>query len=106
MDTYANCRKTWKTTVAVLLLNAVFFFMVAPTARADDHDRCRQRIEKIEVRLDHEIAKHGEHSRQAEDRRRQLQAEREHCWNQYHGWWDGRSHQWHTDHDWDHDDHR
>jgi len=96
-------RKIWKTAVAVLLLNGLLVMTAAPSLWADEHDRCRHRIEKAEAKLDHAVAKHGEHSRQAEEKRRDLRAERERCWNEYHGWWDGHNHQWHTDRDWDHD---
>jgi hypothetical protein len=98
-------RKIWKTTIAALLLNAMLFVMAPPSARADDRDKCRRRIEKIEERLDREIAHHGEHSPQADARRRELREEREHCWSEYHAWWNGHEHQWHTEHDWDRDDH-
>ena len=98
----ATSRKICRTTVAALLLNAVLLVMAVPVARADDHDECRRRIEKIEAKLDHEVARHGEHSRQADARRRDLAAERERCWGRYHGWWDGHSRQWHTEHDWEH----
>jgi hypothetical protein len=96
-------RNLWKMTMAALLLNAMLFVVAPPSARADDRDRCRQRIEKIEQRLDHEIARHGEHSPQADARRHQLREEREHCWNTYHSWWNGHDHQWHNDRDWDND---
>jgi predicted nucleic acid-binding Zn-ribbon protein len=48
-----------------------------------DHDRgrdkCEQRIHKAEMNLNHAIRKHGERSRQAEQRRRQLEEARERC---------------------------
>jgi len=96
-------QKLSKTIIAALLLNAMLFFVAVPGARADDRDQCRRRIEKIEHKLDQEIAHHGEHSPQADSRRRQLNAERERCWGTYHSWWNGHDQQWHTDRDWDHD---
>ena len=75
-----------------------------PQSYADDHARCQRQIEHAEAKLDQAIRKHGERSHQADQRRRDLNAERERCWNTYHGWWNGHDHQWHTDRDWDHDD--
>ena len=95
-------RRVSKLSIAALLLNALLFVAVAPSAHAEDRDKCRRRIEKIEVRLDREIAKYGERSPRVESRRRELREERERCWNQYHSWWNGHDRQWHTDRDWDH----
>ncbi len=95
-------------TAAVAVASALLLFTsAAPRAQADADDRgkCEHRIEKAEVRLDQAIRNHGERSRQANERRRDLNAERDRCWNQYHGWWDGRTHQWHDQRDWDRDDH-
>lgn len=69
----------------------------------DDHAECRRHIERAESRLDEAIRKHGERSHQAEDRRRELHEQRERCWNQYHGWWEGHERRWHEDRDWDRD---
>ena len=93
--------KAFGGTIAVLLLNALLLVTAVPSARADDRDKCRRQIEKIEERLNHEVARHGEHSPQAESRRRQLREERERCWNHYHSWWNGSDHQWHTERDWE-----
>ena len=95
-------RKFWNGTMAVLLLNAMFFITAVPGARAEDRDKCRRQIEKIEERLNHEVARHGERSPQAESCRRQLREERERCWSHYHAWWNGQDHQWHTERDWEH----
>jgi phosphoenolpyruvate-protein kinase (PTS system EI component) len=75
--------------------------VTVPQSYADDHAKCQRQIEKEEAKLDQAIRKHGGHSRQAEQRRRDLNAERERCWNAYHGWWDGHEHRWHDDRDWD-----
>jgi phosphoenolpyruvate-protein kinase (PTS system EI component) len=76
--------------------------VTVPQSYADDHAKCQRQIEKEESKLDQAIRKHGEHSRrQAEQRRRDLNAERERCWNAYPGWWDGHEHRWHDDRDWD-----
>ena len=57
--------------------------VTVPQSYADDHAKCQRQIEKEESKLDQAIRKHGEHSRQAEQRRRDLNAERERCWNAY-----------------------
>ncbi|HUK24936.1 MAG TPA: hypothetical protein VLV49_10180 [Terriglobales bacterium] len=95
-------RKLCGALAAAAVLSTTLFVAV-PSAQADPHDKCRHRIEKAEARLDEAIRHHGERSPQAEARRRDLNAERERCWEKYHGWWDGRDHQWHNDRDWDHD---
>jgi hypothetical protein len=69
---------------------------------APDHAQCQRAIERTEAKLDQAVRKHGERSPQAEARRRDLNAERERCFNKYHGWWDGHEHRWHEDRDWDH----
>ncbi len=76
-------------------------FVTVPLSYADDHARCQRQIERAESKLDQAIRKHGEHSHQADQRRRDLNSERERCWNTYHGWWNGHDRQWHTDRDWE-----
>jgi hypothetical protein len=85
--------------VATAALGTAMF--VAVPAYADDRAKCQHKIESAESKLDQAIRKHGERSHQAEDRRRDLNAERERCWNAYHGWWDGHEHRWHDARDWD-----
>lgn len=92
-----------RSAIAAAVLSVLLLFAAVPPSHADDREVCRQRIEKAEVRLDEAIRKHGENSHQANDRRRDLTAERERCWREQHGWWDAHAHQWHTDRDWDHD---
>jgi hypothetical protein len=75
-------------------------FATVPPAYAEDHSKCQHAIERAESRLDEAVRKHGERSHQAEDRRKDLNAERERCFNQYHGWWDGHEKRWHEDRDW------
>ena len=55
--------------------------------------------------LDKAIAHNGERSREAEDRRRDLNAERQRCWDEHHQWWNGKEHRWETEQNWDHDHH-
>jgi len=52
----------------------------ANLARADDHDReCERRIHRAEEKLQREIDRHGEHSRQAEQKRHDLEEARRSC---------------------------
>lgn len=74
--------------------------VAVPRAFANEHAKCQHAIERAESKLGEAIRKHGEHSHAAEDRRKDLNAERERCWNQYHGWWDGHEKRWHDQHDW------
>ncbi|MGC2324220.1 MAG: hypothetical protein WA463_16425 [Terriglobales bacterium] len=53
---------------------------VATPARAD----CRNDIRKAEANLDKAVRKHGEHSPQAEERRRQLEEVRRRCHMEEH----------------------
>lgn len=82
---------------------SVGMLATVPRLFADDHGDCQRRVERAEARLDQAIQKHGERSHEVDERRRALNAEREQCWQKYHGWWDGHDKQWHTDHDWDRD---
>jgi hypothetical protein len=101
-------RKVVRRTQALLAGAALCGFMIAasaPKARADDdHAKCQHRVEKAERQLDAAVSKHGEHSAAAERRRQELNAERDRCWNQYHGYWNGKDQKWHDQRDWD--DHR
>jgi hypothetical protein len=78
---------------ACLMLGS--FSVMQAEDRGRDRDRkCEQKIEKAENALRNAIRKHGEHSRQAEQKRRKLEETRERC----HG---GPGHD--RDHDHDHD---
>ncbi len=58
---------------------ALFLAGTVPLS-AQGHDRkCEQRIHNAEARLQNAIRKHGERSRQAEKRRRELEEVRAHC---------------------------
>jgi hypothetical protein len=89
-----------KTAAAALVVGALMFFTAAPRAHAEDRSKCQHAVEKAEVRLDKAIHDRGEHSREADERRRDLNAERERCWGQYHQWWNGKDHRWETEHSW------
>ncbi len=71
-----------KTGLAVLL-GASLLLSGSVTVQAqvppNRHYRCEQRIRRAEANLQRAIARHGEHSRQSERRRRQLEQVRVHC---------------------------
>jgi len=97
LRTFKNLAVSAATTAAL----SAAMFVTVPQAYADDHAKCQHQIERAESRLDQAIHRHGERSPQADARRRDLNAERERCWNKYHGWWDGHEKRWHDDRDWD-----
>ena len=90
-----------KSAVAAVMAWALLLFVAAPLVHADDRSRCQHAIEKAEAKLDRAIHDHGDHSRAADDRRRDLNAERERCWGAYHQWWNGKDHRWETEHNWE-----
>ena len=90
-----------QTLTAAIVAGALSFFVAAPRVQADDRSKCQHAVEKAEMRLDKAVHDRGEHSREAEERRRELNAERERCWNQYHQWWNGKDHRWETEHNWE-----
>jgi hypothetical protein len=90
-----------KTALAAVIAGALLLFVSAPQARAGEREKCQQAIEKAEARLDKAVHDRGEHSRAADDRRRDLNAERERCWSANHQWWNGRDHRWETEHNWE-----
>lgn len=94
-----------KTAVIAIMAGALSFFVTAPSARADARDKCQHAIEKAEARLDKSIQHSGERSRETEGRRRDLNAERERCFNEHHQWWNGKEHRWETERNWDQDHH-
>lgn len=72
--------KRWKTTLLAAVLGA--FLLVgggAPIVAGDRDNDCRERIHNAEAKLRREIERHGEHSRQAEKRRHELERVRERC---------------------------
>jgi hypothetical protein len=89
---------------AAVLAGALFLSAVPQIHADDDHGKCQRRVEKAESRLDEAVRHHGERSPEAESRRRDLNVERERCWKEYHGYWSGADHRWHSERDWDHDD--
>ncbi len=107
MNTQGDYTRLGKAVVAAALLSVLLLFAAVPRSYADNREKCQQRVERAEARLDQAIHRHGMNSPQANDRRRDLNAERERCWREHHAWWNAHDHQWHNDRDWDrdHDDH-
>ncbi len=77
---------TRKSGILAAILAAFFVFGSAMPSRAVDRDdKCERRVHQAEENLDRAIRKHGEHSRQAEQRRRELREVRERChWDRDH----------------------
>ena len=94
-------KKIGSLATATVMAVALSWFVATPLAHADDHAKCQHAIEKAEARLDRAVHDKGEHSREADDRRRDLNAERQRCWDQYHGWWNGKEHRWETEKNWE-----
>jgi hypothetical protein len=91
-----------KSAAAAVIAGALFMFVAAaPQARADDRSHCQHAVEKAEANLDRAVRDHGEHSPQADARRHDLNAERHHCYEQYHQWWNGKEHRWETEENYD-----
>ncbi|MBU6442894.1 MAG: hypothetical protein KGR48_03195 [Alphaproteobacteria bacterium] len=86
------------------LLAALVLSASLATAQAQPYHRhhnvwnCRAQVELAQDRLDRAIARHGGHSIQAVERRRELMATRDRCWRMEHRWWDPRDRRWHDRH--------
>ncbi|HTZ84920.1 MAG TPA: hypothetical protein VMB66_17085 [Candidatus Acidoferrales bacterium] len=81
-------------TIIAIATVALFMFATAPRVHADDRANCQHAIEKAEARLDKAIHDHGDHSREADQRRNDLNVERQRCWDRFHEWWNGKEHRW------------
>jgi hypothetical protein len=88
-----SLKKTFAETMLCAMLGVSLLAGVATPARADRDDRCRRDLHKAEENLERAVRKHGERSRQAEERRHRLEEVRERCHARDH------------EHDRDHDDH-
>ena len=86
-----SLRKMLGKTMLCTMLGAALLAGVVTPARADNDEKCRRDIHRAEENLEKAVRKHGEHSRQAEQRRHELDEVRERC-------------HW-RDHDADHDHH-
>jgi len=60
-------------------VSGLAMLLVAGSVSASAADRCGKRIHKAEMNLQQAVSRHGEHSRQAEKRRRELDKVRESC---------------------------
>ena len=73
-------KKNWAgQTILGAILGAALLAGTAVSAHADRDDHCERDVHRAEQNLDKAMRKHGEHSRQAEDRRRQLEEMRDRC---------------------------
>jgi len=94
------------TLAGALFVGIAAFAAAPPRALADDdRSKCQHRIEKAEARLSDAVRDHGPRSSQAEQRRHELNEERERCYQANHAWYYGQDRQWHNDRDWDRYDH-
>lgn len=64
--------------IAALMMAGSLGVMI-PATQAVAEGRCERRIHDAERKLQDAIARHGEHSRQAEKRRHDLEETRRHC---------------------------
>lgn len=69
---------TRKPGILAAILAACFVLGSTAPSQAFD-ERCERRVHQAEVNLQKAIRRHGEHSRQAEQRRRELEEARERC---------------------------
>jgi len=97
MNTKSIARLGGPATLAAIL-GAACLFMATPQVRAEDGRSCQLRVERAESRLYDTVRRHGEYSREANDRRRDLYFERNRCWNLRNSYWYGGNH-WRNDHD-------
>jgi hypothetical protein len=72
---------TRKPAILAAILAVLFLVGSAVPSRALDRndERCERRVHKAEAALQKSIDKHGEHSRQAEQKRRALDEARDRC---------------------------
>ena len=70
----------WKSILCVPALGVLLLAGGVARTQASDNDRqCQQRIHRAEEKLRKEIDRHGEHSRQAEKRRHELEEAQRSC---------------------------
>jgi len=65
--------------MAVLIGAFLLVGSAAPMFARNHEGKCEKRIRKAELKLEKAIRKHGEHSRQAEARRHDVEEARAHC---------------------------
>jgi hypothetical protein len=64
---------------ATALLAGSLVIGSVPALARDHHDKCEEKVRKAEQKLQNAQRKHGEHSRQAEQKRQELERARAHC---------------------------
>ena len=68
-----------------MALAGALLVSTAGLLQARDHDdKCEERIHKAEHNLEKAVQKHGEHSKQAEKQRKELDEAREKCGHRDH----------------------
>lgn len=74
-------RKLWSRVVLTSALAGGLILAVGGTARADKdwHDECQRRLEADRARIDHDVARHGEHSPQVDHDVAKMDATRQWC---------------------------
>lgn len=65
--------------LAAAMVGSLLLWSPAPMQARDRDDKCGKRVHKAEENLRRAERRHGEHSRQAEDRRHELEEAREKC---------------------------
>ena len=89
--------KTLKhTALATILAGGILLLGGATTARADSYDSCRRNVDKWEDRLERDMHRFGEYSKQVNHDRHELSEARENCERKF-------GNQWRDRYDYDHD---
>jgi hypothetical protein len=101
MKTQGDYARLLRSAITALTLGVIMMFVAVPSLHADGRAKCQAKIEAREAKLHEAVHRYGPRSPQADNWRRALNAEREACWNKYHGWWNGEEHRWHEERDWD-----
>jgi hypothetical protein len=68
-----------KTSIVATVLGGVLVIGGAVPSLADARSNCEKRVRNAEQNLQHEIDRHGEHGKNVETRRQQLERERQNC---------------------------
>ena len=68
-----------KTNLVATVLGGALLFGCALPSLADARSNCEKRVHRAEQNLQHEIDRHGEHGRGVEERRQQVERERQNC---------------------------
>ncbi|MGA9885640.1 MAG: hypothetical protein WBQ34_18130 [Candidatus Acidiferrales bacterium] len=73
--------------IAGSALSIAFVLSTACITRADVKDQCHRRLESDRARIDHDAAKHGQHSREVKKDVRHMDSDRQWC-RDHHADWD------------------